>query len=103
MRSLDRPFEQVNSERFVRNVYRYVKPIDGATAPGTYPLDADFTVDPVAPIGQPLAVQWSLDGAPIPGATGTSFDAGSLGLALGTHTLSVSVVDMTTLVRNPHM
>lgn len=103
MRNLDRPFEQVNSERFVRHVYRFVHPIDAATPPGTYPLDADFFVDPLDPVGTPLSVQWSLDGAPVPGATGTSFDAGSLGLTLGTYELAVRVVDTTTLVRSPEL
>jgi IgA peptidase M64 len=103
MRSLDRPFEQVNSERFVRHVYRYVRPIDSATPPGNHALDADFFVDPLDPLGQPLAVQWSLDGVPIPGATGTSFDAGSLGLTQGAYTLAVTVTDTTTLVRSPEL
>ena len=103
MRSLDRPFQAVNSERFVRNVYRFVDPIDAATPPGEYPLDADFFVDPVDPVDHALDVQWSLDGTPIPGATGLTFDVTSLelGPSSGAHGLSVKVVDNTPLVRSP--
>jgi hypothetical protein len=101
MRSLGRPFQEVNAERIVRHIYRFVRPIDAATAPGVYPLDADFFVDPLDPLGQPLTIRWRLDGVPIPGATAVTFDAGSLGLALGTFELSVQVVDETPLVRNP--
>jgi len=103
MRSLDRPFQQVNTERLVRHIYGFVHPIDAATPPGTYPLDADFFVDPLDPVGHALDVQWYLDGVPIPGATATSFDAGTLGLPGGSHELYVEVVDNTPMVRNPEI
>jgi len=100
MRNLGRPFEEVNTERIVRNVYRYVHPLDDATPEGAYPLDATFFVDPLDPVTHALDIQWRLDGVKIPGATGTSFDAGSLGLHLGSYVLSVEVVDNTPLVRS---
>ena len=103
MRNLWRPFEEVNTERIVRNFYRFVRPIDAATPPGAYPLDTVFFVDPVDPVSHSLDVQWSLDGLEIPGATGTSFDAASLGLHVGSYTLSVAVVDNTPLVRSPSL
>ena len=99
MRNLGRPFEEFNSERFLRAIYGKVHPIDDATPAGSYPLDAAFFVDPLDPVGHALDVQWSLDGAPIPGATGTVFDAATLGLVAGQHELSVKVVDNTSMVR----
>lgn len=101
MRSLNRPFEEVNAERFVRYVYEYVNPIDAATPPGSYPLASVFSVDPVDPVTHALKVRWSLDGVRIPGATGQTFDTTTLGLTLGTYVLSVEVVDETPMVRNP--
>lgn len=101
MRSLDRPFQEVNSERLVRHIYRFVHPIDDATPEGSYPLDADFFVDPLDPVMHALDIQWRLDGVRIPGATGPTLDAGTLGLTLGSYVLSVEVVDNTPLVRNP--
>jgi hypothetical protein len=100
MRSLDRPFEQVNTEQFVLSAYETVRPIDSATPPGTYPPDTEFFVDPVDPTTHNLDVQWFLDGVPIPGANGTSFDTSTLGLLFGTYSLSAKVVDNTDLVRD---
>lgn len=100
MRSLGRPFQEVNSERILRNIYGFVHPIDDATPAGAYPLDAVFFVDPLDPVTHALDIQWSLDGVRIPGATGATLDTGTLGLALGSYVLSVEVVDNTPLVRN---
>jgi hypothetical protein len=84
MRSLGRPFEQVNIEQFIISAYKTVQPVDDATPPGTYPGDTMFYVDPVDPTTHALSVQWSLDGSPIAGATGTMFDASTLSLPPGT-------------------
>src|SRR5262245_16191276 len=100
MRSLGRPYEEVNTERIVRNFYKYVRPLDAATPAGMYPLDASFFVVPLHPVTHALDIQWRLDGVEIPGATGESFDAASLGLRVGSYTLSVDVVDNTPLVRS---
>jgi hypothetical protein len=98
MRNLFRPFEEVNTERFIVNMYKDVAPIDAASAPGVYPSNAVLFVDPVDPATHALDVQWSLDGSPIPGATGTMLDLAPLGLSTGTHAISVTVVDATPLV-----
>jgi hypothetical protein len=100
MRSLGRPFEEVNTERIIRNIYKYVRPLDAATPPGAYPLDASFFVAPLHPVTHAFDIQWRLNGAKIPGATGETFDAASLGLHVGSYTLSVDVVDNTPMVRS---
>lgn len=100
MRNLGRPFEQVNTEQLIIYFYRTVDPIDSATPAGTYPPSTVLTVDPVDPISHSLAVQWSLNGAAISGATGLSLNVATLGLAAGLHTVSVTVVDSTALVRD---
>lgn len=99
MRNLGRPYEEFNTERFLRFLYGKVRPIDDATPAGRQPFDRVFFVDPVDPIGHALDIQWSLDGVPIAGAIGTTFDAATLGLASGEHELSVRVVDNTPMVR----
>lgn len=103
MRSLGRPLDAVNVEQFVVSAYKTVRPIDTATAPGTYSHSQVFAVDPVDPVSHPLSVQWYLDGLPISGATGTSFSPATLGLSGGTYSLSVRVVDETPLVRDPQL
>ncbi len=103
MRVLNRPFEQVNVEQFVFKIYEIVSPIDDATPPGTYPVSTVFFVEPLQPATHDLGVQWYLDMDPIPGATGTTFDASTLGLSPGTYTLKAEVVDNTELVRDEDM
>lgn len=102
MRSLSRPFEQVNVEQFVINIYTIVKPIDDATPTVPSPTLActPFFVDPMNPVGHSLSVQWLLDGVPVPGATGLTFTPDTTTLAFGFHTLTVRVVDNTTRVRD---
>jgi len=100
MRNLNRPFEQVNTEQFVIYFYRTVHPIDSATPAGTYPSSTVLTVDPVDPVSHALSIQWSANGTPIPGATGANLNVATLNLPTGLNTVSVTVVDNTTLVRD---
>jgi hypothetical protein len=100
MRNLGRPWDEVNSEQLILSLYRTVRPIDSATAAGTYPSTNGFFVDPVDPIGTPLSVQWLLNGQPIAGATSLTFNPATLDLS-GTHTLGVRVADTTPMVRDP--
>ncbi len=100
MRSLDQPFEQINSEQFIIKGYEIVNPIDNATAPGNYTDLEVFFVETVDPTTQPLDIQWSIDGVPIPGATGKTLDSSTLGLPSGNYLLSVEVRDNTDMVRN---
>ena len=101
MRSLGYPFNLPSIEALLLEIYRLVDPIDFAT-----PLDAELTgdeivfVEPIQPVGHSLDVQWSMDGAPLPGATGTTLDLSELDLEAGTHTLAVLVVDNTLWVRD---
>jgi hypothetical protein len=97
MRSLDRPFEAVNAEQLVIYAYQTVKPIDSATAPGSYNQGQVFNVDPVDPIGSPLTVQWIIDGNVV--GSGLSLNSGALNLS-GNKTLTLRVVDNTPLVRD---
>lgn len=100
MRSLFSPWGPVNTEQLIISAYKAVRPIDSATPGGVYGTGAAFFVDPVDPVGNPLSVQWLLNGNPISGATGLTFNAATLGLTSGVHTLSARVRDDTTLVRD---
>lgn len=101
MRSLGRPFEQVNAEQFILEFYRYVQPIDAATPAGTYYGAATvLSVIPVQPVSHALTVQWTREGVDIPGATATDLDVGSLLLPPGIHEIGVRVSDDTPWVRD---
>ncbi len=102
MRNLGRPFNPISVEAIISNIYLEVDPIDNATAPGTYPSSTTLFVDPVDPVDAPLSVQWRVFGAPLPGATGTSFTPSSLPPGFqGIVEISVVVVDNTPWVRDP--
>jgi len=102
MRSLGRPFEQVNSEQLVRRMYNFVSPIDSASpaAPSLAPPPGaivDFSVETPRP-AQPLRVRWSVDGAPA--GEGEIMRLNTSVLAPGSHLVQVEVSDQTPLVRS---
>lgn len=100
MRNLGRPFEEVNAERFIREIYREVSPIDAASPPGVYTLDDTLSVTPMQPVFHSLDVQWSVGGLAIPGATETTFSPGDFRIPPGIHTVTATVVDNTPMMRN---
>lgn len=64
------------------------------------PVPQLFSITHIVPPGNAPTITWSLDGVPIPGATGTSYTLNPTSTTLGAHTLSVSLRDNTTMVRN---
>ena len=102
MRSLNRPFEEVNAEQFVIVLYQTVSPIDDATpqSPVPYLAGTTFNVTPMQPVGHNLDVQWFINGSPVSGETGTSFTPDYDNLSDTVHDVSVTVVDNTTRVRD---
>jgi len=102
MRSLFRQFNQPSGESIIRAIYQEVSPIDDATAPGQYSQDDTLWVSPMLPIGHALEVTWTLNGTDRPEFNGqTSLVLADLGLAEGSHTVGVRVVDQTDMVRDP--
>ena len=103
MRSLDRPFEQVNTEQHVRRIYNLVDPIDSVSPAATVVTasagqSVSFSVAVPTPRTHSLEVIWRLDGVPV----GTSLPlvlAGSA-LAPGSHQVTVTVRDTTPFVRS---
>lgn len=100
MRSLGRPFEAVNAEQLIYNMYREVTPIDGATPAGSYPSDQQFFVKPLRPATHALQVSWLVDGTVVAQGDIEKFSPASLNLAPGLHQLQARVVDTTDLVRD---
>lgn len=99
MRSLGRPFNLVGAEQIIEELYREVSPIDAASDPNATYTDADVLfVDAVVVGGAPLPVTWSLDGVPV--ATGPTLDLGTLGLGGCGATVTATVRDDTTWMRN---
>ncbi len=102
MRSLNSPFNLPGLEALVVMIYADVSPIDDSTPTDNTLNGSEIVfVQPMAPEGQPLTITWNLDGTdlPLPSDQAT-LDLSDLSLS-GSHTLTVTVVDETPLVRDP--
>jgi IgA Peptidase M64 len=101
MRSLDFPFEQINSEQLVKRIYNWASPIDSSE-----PFDSTvnlasgqtqiFAVQVPQPLNHSLDVTWKVNGNTA--ATTEQFTFSATGA--GSHTVEVFVSDPTVLVRN---
>ncbi len=100
MRSLARPFNLIAAEAFILEIYATVDPLDQHT-PTNVSVTGDevLFVDPIDLVNHALSIQWSIDGLPVPGATGEALDLSTLDLS-GAETVSVQVIDETSWVRD---
>jgi len=101
MRSLGRPYQEINVQSLIAELYNFVDPIDGSTPEGIVSRSDVLSVTPLHPVGHALDVAWSLDGAPIPGATGETLDLATLTLTDDSHVIEVEVVDNTPWLMRP--
>ena len=101
MRSLDVPFEQINSEQLVKRIYNWVSPIDSSEpsesivnlVSGQIQI---FAVTTPQPLNHSLEVTWKVNGDIAATTEQFTFSAASV----GSHTVEVFVTDPTVLVRN---
>jgi hypothetical protein len=103
MRSLNQPYEQINSEQLVKQVYNFASPIDSSE-----PIDSiislgdgqsqTFKVETPQPETHSLEIIWRIDGQPV--ATGNEFTLRSADVSPGSHRVEVIVSDPTTFVRS---
>lgn len=101
MRSLGRPFNLPSIEKLVIEIYKIVAPIDGSSSTATvYNGTETLFVTPMVPIGNPLTIQWALDGVAIPGANSATLDLSTVSFGGCASIVSVTVTDNTTLVRD---
>ncbi|MEI6674592.1 MAG: M64 family metallopeptidase [Verrucomicrobiota bacterium] len=105
MRTLNRPCGAVNREQFVLRYYAHVRPLDAWTPATnnrkvTGPEQLSFTVTPKVPVGgEPLVTSWMVDGAEQYDVGGNDFSTLSDNLGNGVHTVTATVRDPTTFVR----
>lgn len=102
MRSLGRPFEEVNAEQMVISIYQKVRPIEFATREGTLRGHQVIEVRPMKPSSHKLSTKWTVDSKEIVSLAGSEkFDTSRMGLASGrTYKITVTVVDRTAAVRD---
>lgn len=98
MRSLGQPFEQINTEQWVRRFYNFVALIESSSPAASTLSVTSSQVFSVTTPGVDLKITWTLDGQTI--ATGSSFTLNANTLSPGSHRLVVQVKDETALVRS---
>src|SRR5204862_968221 len=88
MRTLGQPYEQINTEQFVRRFYEFVTPIE-TKLPTSTTLSLPqgsvqvFSITTPQPATHPVAVTWSLNGQPA--GTGTTYSLSTATLPPGTY------------------
>ena len=105
MRTLSRPFEQVNTEQLIRRIYNFVSPID-AVSPTTTELQSEGCESLEFAVKTPgdlhalpgtIRSSWSINGEVV--ATESSLTVGSCLLPVGMNRIEVEVRDVTAAVR----
>jgi IgA Peptidase M64 len=102
MRSLNRPFEQINAEQMIRRFYNTVSPIDAVTPSSTDIARAcgealDLLVTTPAPADHQLSITWRIDGTQVGTSAGLTVDTSRY--PPGRHMIEVEVADTTPAVR----
>lgn len=102
MMALGFPFEPVNVEQFVFNIYQVVSSIDSSTpaAYGVLPGAGVFSVMCQVPATHTLRVEWQIDGTTVLNSNQTSFCPDIYLTANTIHILKARVIDGTALVRD---
>ena len=99
MRSLNRPFNQPSAEGLIIEMYNIVDPLDDHTPSGVLQGTETAFVTPIE-IGNPMQIQWFLEGTQLDHDGELALSIPSLGLAAGLYNLQVQVVDPTNWVRD---
>lgn len=92
MRALNRPFDAISREQFIKTIYEEVDPLDDWLDTSTvYDYDALLWVDTVDP--NVIGVEWSIDGNSL-GLLGETLDVSSLALAPGAYQVTARAYDL---------
>lgn len=102
MRSLGLPFNGPCLEQMIVEIHKATKMLDGASAAvnSTIVRGTVLSATTVEPVTHALTKTWSLDGNVIPGATGATIDTTALDFVGEQATLTLTLVDPTTKVKN---
>jgi len=97
MNMLNKPFDAISKEQFIRRFYEFVDPLDGYTERwGTNHNLTEFYVDTVDPAV--IKVDWTVDGETVVNA-GETFRIAKDHYGFGTHTVTARAYDPTDWVR----
>lgn len=96
MRSLGRPFEQINEEQLIKRIYNWASPLDSwsptsSDIVATQSDSVDFAVQPLAPLTHAINVRWYVNGEFR--SQGESFTFETNGLDVGSEHIVEAVLD----------
>lgn len=102
MRTLGYYFDQVSRERMTQRISAKTNIVAASTPTGA-PVGTDrvLWVETMYPVSHQLAVTWTVDGTVRPTGGARALDLSTLGLTPGTHSVTATVVDPTSFVRDP--
>ena len=104
MRSLGKPYEEVNTEQFIFKIYEKVRPIEFATPPGELSGHRALSIVPMHPNSHALKVTWYINDKKNSSLNGRIYvDTTALKLRTGLNKIKVVVTDPTPLVRDEKM
>jgi hypothetical protein len=103
MRSLGRPYEQINTEQFIKRFYDFVDPVENKLPASTSIAITQnqnqlFSITTPQPATHSLTATWDLNGQPV--ATGLAYNLSAGNLGTGVYNLTATVSDPTPLVRS---
>ncbi|WP_328522450.1 M64 family metallopeptidase [Kribbella sp. NBC_00359] len=101
MKALGYYFDQVSRERMTQRISARAALFQSSTPVGQVAADQVVWLQTLHPVDHELAVTWTLDGTALPTANRRAVDLSTLELAPGLHTLTASIVDNTTFIRDP--
>ncbi|WP_405065310.1 M64 family metallopeptidase [Kribbella sp. NBC_01510] len=101
MKALGYYFDQISRERMTQRISARASLFQSSTPVGQVAADQVVWLQTLHPVDHELDVTWTLDGTALPTANRRAVDLSTLELAPGLHTLTASIVDNTTFIRDP--
>ncbi|MER7244872.1 M64 family metallopeptidase [Kribbella sp. NPDC000426] len=101
MKALGYYFDQVSRERMTQRLSAKANLFQDSTPAGPVAADRVVWLQTLHPVDHELTVSWTVDGTTLPTANARSVDLSTLQLTAGKHTLTATIVDPTTFIRDP--
>ncbi|MFI5693527.1 M64 family metallopeptidase [Kribbella sp. NPDC051586] len=101
MKALGYYFDQVSRERMTQRLSAKASLFQDSTPTGEVAGDQVVWLQTLHPLDHELTVSWAVDGATLPTANARAVDLATLHLTAGKHTLTATIVDPTTFIRDP--
>ncbi len=101
MRALNNPYEEVNTEQLIKQIYEKVKPVDSWQKNENSDGNLELKIQILQPVETPLVVKWFVDGQLLETLSNTiQINTRDLNLNSGTHNIKAEITDSSPRVRD---